>query len=255
MPRVPRTLALLILILGTLSAIPAALAGPLSKPTAPRARDHLAHGNRLYGIRSFDEAIVEYKAGALIEPAPVFDYNLGQCFRQLGQYKEAIWHYERFLTRGKPEGEVLEAVTRFIAQMKAELDKQAMTQKPVEPAPPPGVRLRDEPVDRAEPWYQDRWGWALTGAGLAGVAVGGGLLINASNLEADASDATNQQDRERWKDRQRSRATLGTIVGLGGVSLLVAGVVKLAVYPREQERTARWHVAVSGNGVMVFGQF
>jgi hypothetical protein len=124
---------------GALFAAPAARANPLAKPAAAEARNHLVLGNKLYGVRSFDEAAAEYKAGALVEPAPVFDYNLGQCFRQLGKYQEAIWHYERFLTRGNPQGELLDAVNGFIAQMKSELEKRAMTQKPTEPAPSPAA--------------------------------------------------------------------------------------------------------------------
>lgn len=57
---------------------------PLARPAKREAREHLDRGNRLYHTRSFDEAIVEYKAGALIEPATVFDYNLAQAYRQLG---------------------------------------------------------------------------------------------------------------------------------------------------------------------------
>jgi hypothetical protein len=49
------------------------------------AREHLIRGNRLYNTRAFDAAIEAYKAGALAEPAPVFDYNLGQTYRQLGR--------------------------------------------------------------------------------------------------------------------------------------------------------------------------
>lgn len=45
-----------------------------------------------YGGQHRDVVIVEYNAGALVEPAPVFDYNLGQSYRQLGKYREALWH-------------------------------------------------------------------------------------------------------------------------------------------------------------------
>lgn len=51
-------------------------------------------------MREFDGAVKEYKAGALIESAAIFDYNLGQCYRQLGKYADAIWHYERCLRSG-----------------------------------------------------------------------------------------------------------------------------------------------------------
>src|SRR5882724_11088677 len=96
----------------------AAFAGkPLARPTNHEACEHLDRGNKLYNLRSFDEAIREFKAGALIESAPVFDYNLGQAYRQLGKYKDALWHYDRFLNYGRPTGELLDAVTGFMAEM------------------------------------------------------------------------------------------------------------------------------------------
>lgn len=246
----------LVTVLGTLFLAAAAQADPLARPASPEARSHLIHGNRLYGVRSFEEAVAEYKTGALIEPAPVFDYNLGQCFRQLGKYQEAIWHYERFLSRGNPHGELLDAVHGFIAQMKAELAQKAMAQKPTEPAPPPGVHLHDEQLlGRTEAWYEDGFGWGLAGAGFAGVAVGGGLLLDAAGLNRDADMTTNQQLRDRLKDKERTRNLLGAIIGIGGAGLLATGIVKLAVYPKERSRTVSWNVTVSRNSLMILGQF
>ncbi|HEX8113875.1 MAG TPA: hypothetical protein VF516_39355 [Kofleriaceae bacterium] len=98
---------------------------PLARPARRDARAHLDRGNRLYNTRSFEEAIVEYKAGALIEPATVFDYNLAQSYRQLGKYKEAIWHYERFLNDGQPAGELLDAVNAFLEEMRVQLAGRA----------------------------------------------------------------------------------------------------------------------------------
>jgi len=84
---------------------------PLARPTKREARGHLDRGNKLYNLRSFDEAIAEFKAGAIIEAVPVFDYNLGQAYRQLGKYEDALWHYDRFLNYGHPTGQLLDAVT------------------------------------------------------------------------------------------------------------------------------------------------
>lgn len=266
----------LIIVLGLWSSFAAlatstAHAGPLSKPALPEARNHLALGNRLYGVRSFVEAISEYKAGSLIEPAPVFDYNLGQSYRQLGKYEEAIWHYERFLARGNPQGEVLDAVKGFIAQMKSELDKKAMAQKP-EPAPsaspvssqesPPPVSPRqttpynERPAARTkEPWYHDGFGWAFAGAGALGVAVGTGFLINAASLNDEANKSANQADYSRLHDKASTRNLAGAITGAGGAGLLIIGIIKLAIHSKEPSQITAWNLAPAGNGVMVFGRF
>lgn len=265
-----RSTILVLAILPVALAAPTAHAGPLSKPESAEARSHLALGNKLYGVRSFDKAVEEYKAGALVEAAPVFDYNLGQCYRMLGKYDEAIWHYERFLTRGNPEGQILNAVKDFLAQMRSELDKKAMTQKPIEPGPAPGSEappahaLEAAPVQsidrqlaprRTEAWYEDRWGWALTGTGALGLAVGGGLLIDGASLSDDANAAASQQEYDKLHDKAKTRSIIGAVVGIGGAGLLLAGVIKLAVYPKETSRVARWNIAVSDRGLMAFGEF
>lgn len=109
-----------------------AAADPLAKPAAAEARKHLSLGNKLYAVRSFDEAVAEYKAGALIEAA-------------LGKAKEAVWHYERFLNRGHPEGQLLDAVNGFVAEMRAALEKEVAA--PAEP-PPPAPSVAPAPA----PW-------------------------------------------------------------------------------------------------------
>src|SRR5262249_22520143 len=136
-----------------------------------------------------DQAVEEYKAGALVEAAPIFDYNLGQCYRQLGKYQEAIWHYERFLATGNPQGEVFDAVNGFIAQMKSELDKQAMTQKPTEPAPvaPSSVLVSHADTEHR---MSTRGKLAIEIGGGGGVLVGIGVILglHARNLQQQDND-------------------------------------------------------------------
>ena len=262
------TLVMIVVGIGVPCRMPAAQASPLSKPALAEARDHLARGNNLYNIRSFDEAVAEYKAGALIESAPVFDYNLGQCYRLTGKYQEAIWHYERFLDRGKPEGKLLDAVNDFLAQMKSELEKKAMTQKPTEPAPttapvvsrpPPSTQAVPQPDPRAarsaETWYSDSFGWGLAGVGVVGIAVGGGFLSNASSLRADANASTNQEEYNRLSDKASTRTVLGAGIGIAGAGLLVAGIIKLAIHSDDPARVARWNFGASGNSLTISGEF
>lgn len=107
----------------------------LARPSKREARDRLDRGNRLYKEAKWEEAITEYVAGAKVEPAPVFFYNLGQCHRKRGEYQAALLFYERFVTSGQPEGEVLAAVQAFMAEMRAQLANRAQTMPPTEPEP------------------------------------------------------------------------------------------------------------------------
>lgn len=242
---------------------------PLGKPKSQAALEHLARGNNLYKVRSFGEAAAEYKAGAVIEPAPIFDYNLGQCYRQLGKYEDAIWHYQQFVKTSPGTPEHNQAVQDFVKQMKAELEKKAMTAPPTEAAQttpdaptsaaPPAEeeeRTDDAPVEH-ERWYADGLGWGLTGVGVAGLAISGGLFLNASNLRDDANATADQREQNALHDKADSRALFGTVIGIGGAGLLVSGIVKLAIHSdsTQQRDTTAWGFGVSSNSVSVFGRF
>ena len=237
---------------------------PLAKPKDATAQKHLAAGNKLYRVREFEKAVEEYKAGALAEDVPVFHYNLGQCYRQLGRYDDAIWHYERFLERGKPEGQMKGAVEAFVSQMKSELQKKAMTQPPTEAAPEP--KPIPEPAQPkvtvvrvpGEPWYRDTIGWSLAGAGFVGIGVAAWLFASANSTEDDANAQANQSERERLRDRASSRRVVGSVVGIGSAALLVTGIVKLALRPGDREErvtTTSIDFSVSRDGIFVVGRF
>lgn len=149
---------------------------PLASPVSKGARAHLIQGNRLYAVREFDRAIVEYKSGALLEDAPVFQYNLAQAYRMLGHYKDALWHYDRFVKRTNPTGQLREAIERFVAQMNAELSRAATREPPVEiggsAVASVGKPNRVTATSRETHAWR-KWLWAGAGsAALASVAVG-----------------------------------------------------------------------------------
>jgi tetratricopeptide (TPR) repeat protein len=262
-----RSIVLILGLLALLSGLrPAFADDAMAKPKDAAAQARLSGGNKLYRVREFEKAVDEYKAGALIEDVPVFHYNLGQCYRQLGRYEDAIWHYERFIERGKPIGEMRGAVDAFLSQMRGELDKKAMRQPPVDPAPEPKPPLQTVPPSQpkttvirvpGEAWYRDGIGWGLVGVGAVGLGISTYLVINAKGLEDDANDQQFQTDRDELRDRASSRRTIGTVVGIGGVGLLVAGLVKLAVHPpdREEAVTTSLNVGFTGDGVFVMGRF
>jgi tetratricopeptide (TPR) repeat protein len=247
-----RALALLlVLAISALAGVAQADPDPLAKPANAVAREHLTTGNRLYRLREFEKAIEEYKVGAVREDAPLFHYNLGQCYRQLGRYEDAIWHYERFLERGKPAGVVEASVRDFIAQMKGELEKKAMTQPPVEPAPPvspsPGQQRPVAPRAEASPGMRPRRKLAI-GIGVGGVAaigLGVGLGIRARGFEADADalcpmmDCASAVESNALLDRGKANARYANLsLAVGAVATIGAVVLWLTGKPSREPRAA-----------------
>lgn len=281
---ISRWLVIVVCVFGVLGGT-VAFAGPFARPTKQEARDHLDRGNRLYNTRSFDEAIIEFKAGALVEPVPVFDYNLGQAYRQVGKYQEAIWHYDRFLQHGRPTGEVLDAVTGFMAEMRAQLANRAPAMPPTTPAAntdgSPSEAVGGAPAPRAprsstEPdrghagqdgsittndhdggashyWF----GWTMTGAGVVAIGSAGYLFLRASSLHDQAGSELNSRTRNDLYDQAKTRNLLGAVIGIGGVVLTATGVVLLAAHSpdRGHPHTASVDIGISGRGMIVFGQF
>lgn len=244
----------------------------IARPASAAAQEKLTAGTRLYRLQEFQKAIEEYKAGALMEDAAVFYYNLGQCYRQLGEYEKAIWHYQRFLDRAKPvPAKYKTAAEGFIKDMKAELEKKAMTSQPTEPAPDPrptGAATESTQsatnapqivtvVQPTEPWYADGLGWGLAGTGGIASTISIYLLLDAKSLEDDANRESSQVTQAALRDRAGDRRLAGAIIGVAGAAALVTGIVKLAITPSAQERTATSSLdfGVTRNGFAVVGRF
>jgi tetratricopeptide (TPR) repeat protein len=256
-------------LLGGLGVLAAAVAvanagGPLARPSSPEARAHLDRGIKLYEVRSFAEAIVELKAGAIAESAPVFDYNLGQCYRQIGKYEDALWHYDRFLTYGHPVGELRDAVVAFIAEMKAHLANRALTMPPTEPAHAVDGeephKAQSRPVEAAQPHEarsgHDWIGWSFAGAGVASLGAAGLFFWSASSLHDQANTEPDMLKRTEVRNQGDRRALIGGIVGAAGVALIGVGAVHFLVSsPEPTPRGVAWGITIGPGGVALIGDF
>ncbi|MCW5803936.1 MAG: hypothetical protein KIT31_16295 [Deltaproteobacteria bacterium] len=240
----------------------------LRKPSDPKALHHLTRGNELLkaGPGAAKEAADEYKAGVMIEYAAIFDYNLGQCYRLLGEYRTAIWHYERFMRNSPDTPEFVERSRQRIQEMRDELNQKARTTPPTEPAPPsnvsaptPSTPVRAIPVTtptKAEHWYEDTFGWGLTASGAVGVAVTGVLFLDASSVREDANHASSQAEKVKLHAHADERQLVGTIIGVGAVAILATGIVKLAIHKNTAGAgRPTWGLSASSDGALVWGRF
>lgn len=271
-PRLVRRLCALVAVLCVLVAGPtlAVAEEEIAKPTTPAAQEHLTKGVRLYRLGDFEEAIKEYKAGALVEEAAIFYYNLGQSYRKLGNYDKAIWNYQRFLDRAKPLPAAYKvAVEGFIREMTAEKEQAARNTPPTGPAPGPNETpvsansVASAPqvvtvVEPGEPWYADRVGWGIAATGVVSSSVAIWLVLDAKGLDDDADAQSSQAKQVELHDRADSRRLAGTIIGVAGGAALVAGIIKLAVTPSAREQPVKASSADIGvwrHGLAVMGRF
>lgn len=63
------------------------------------ARAHYETATRLYDLREYAKALDEYKAAYLAKPDPAFLFNIGQCFRKLGNTASAVEFYQQYLKK------------------------------------------------------------------------------------------------------------------------------------------------------------
>ena len=233
----------------------------LKPPATEIARARLKEGNALYKRAKWDEAAAEYTAGAAIEDAPIFDFNLGQCFRLSGESQLALTHYERFLDRGNPGGEVLSSVQGFIAELRSQLAR-SREMPPTGPAPTPLIAASggqpDPSVSTDKPTRVYRHlGWGLTIGAIAGAGTAAYLLVDANSLQSQSNEATRTtSERVALRNRADSRQTTAAVVGISSGLALTAGVVTLILSstPDGRSKTA-WNIGVKSNSVLVFGVF
>lgn len=138
-------------------------------PATRAARRHYERGEKLFALGKFDEALEEYQTAFDAKPLPGFLYNIGQCYRNLGDYDQAIFSFKKYL-KLEPEAQNKEAVEQLITDLedkKARGDGEKFVKKP------PKKKSDDRPI------YGKWWFW--TGLGL--VSAGAGVGIYAATRQ------------------------------------------------------------------------
>jgi tetratricopeptide (TPR) repeat protein len=118
---------------------PTARAGDNRRATA---KAHYETATRLYDIREYDKALVEYKSAYLAQPDPAFLFNIGQCHRKLGQNQQALNFFQEYLKKASPDDPNRSQVEARIRDIEAEAKLQAEAAQAAAaatPAPAPEV--------------------------------------------------------------------------------------------------------------------
>src|SRR5262249_49096079 len=80
------------------------------------ARHHFERAEKLYAVEKFEAALGEYEAAYQAEPLPGFLFNIGQCYRNLGNWRQATFAFKKYLQQ-KPDARNRAAVENLIADL------------------------------------------------------------------------------------------------------------------------------------------
>jgi tetratricopeptide (TPR) repeat protein len=140
-------------------------------PAVREAKRHFDRGEKLYALTKFSEALDEYQKAFDAKPIPAFLFNIGQCYRNLGDYDAAIFSYRKYLKLA-PDAANREQVEQLIGDLETKKDEQNTERLGLgrrEAATPPTAP--EHPPDH--PVYTRWWFW--TGLVVLGAAGGVGV--------------------------------------------------------------------------------
>ncbi|HJZ87766.1 MAG TPA: tetratricopeptide repeat protein [Polyangia bacterium] len=164
-------------------ALAAVLAGRAGPAPEQVARRHFDRAEKLYALEKFQDALTEYEAAYDAKPLPGFLFNIGQCYRNLGNFRQAVFSYKRYLslrpdTRNRAE---IEDLIVDLEKKIADADRRAKNRAlrleaqtpppqsnvtPVNPVDPP------PPTPAETPFYGRWWFWTAIAVVAAGALVG-----------------------------------------------------------------------------------
>ena len=164
----------MILRILALLALSCSSAGPRGRRTPTirrrgRAKRHFDRGEKLFALGKFDDALDEYQKAFDAKPIPDFLFNIGQCYRNLGDYEQAIFSFKKYLklepdAPDKDEGRAADRRARGEAGARRRRRGSSARRS----------RRRQPPPSEHTPIYKKWWFW--TGVAVVGAARGVGDL-------------------------------------------------------------------------------
>lgn len=143
------------------------------------AKRHYAKGEKLFALGKFDKALDEYQQAFDAKPLPDFLYNIGQCYRNLGDLDQAIFSFKKYLQLA-PDAADRDKVEKLISELEEKRDRGKATEVLPPPQPPPQQAPPEQPPPPPKPApvahtpvYKTWWFWT----GVAAVSIGGGFGI------------------------------------------------------------------------------
>jgi tetratricopeptide (TPR) repeat protein len=227
------------------------------------AQERVAHAQQLYQDKQYKEALDELNIAYTLDPQPNVLYAIGQIHVALGDCKEAITFYTRFL-QTKPDQDVAAAAQQAIEACKSHRvpppdggsggsggsGAEGSGQGSAEGSATSGSAMSgsaggagsgDAGSGSAAPtapsgphWYDDHVADALVGGGVVAAVVAVVLYADARGDISDAQAATSYPSQQSLVDSASSLRTGSLIVTALAAGLVAGGVIHYSMHHKEQ---------------------
>jgi tetratricopeptide (TPR) repeat protein len=127
------------------------------------AKRHFERGERLFALGKFDQALDEYQKAYDARPMSDFLFNIGQCYRNLEEYEDAIFSFKKYL-KDTPDTPNREAVEKLIGELEIKKERGEGRRIARRRGTPPAV---DD-----TPMYKKWWFWTAVGVVTVAGSVG-----------------------------------------------------------------------------------
>jgi hypothetical protein len=191
-----------------------------------------------YKLQNWQKALEKYEAAYLLSQQPELLFNIGQCYRQLGKYEEALRSYKTFLR------EVPNDPNRAEIQELIKSTEQLNEQSKVKPATTQATSIATSiplsiPVEL--PASQARsWPLFVSASGATMGFVMGGLALS-SRIKAE--DAVISADPDTFTAKAKQAQIFGISSDVSMLLGLGAGVYSSKISPLRNEHLVFYSVA------------
>src|SRR5262245_32028416 len=84
-----------------------------------QSRSHYEKGRSYFQVGEYRKALEEFKAAHVEKNDPAYIYNIAECHRQLGEPKDAVVFYRRFIRLAPPNQPARPDAERHIAELES----------------------------------------------------------------------------------------------------------------------------------------
>lgn len=183
---VPRSLVCATLALA-LAVAPSASALAFAEPSAGDPEALSAAAVERFEAKDYDGAVSLFEEAYAADPNPNYLFNIGRVYEEKGDLKKAIEHYQKFVGQSGVDLESRQAATDRLKVLREAVAQLEADEKPPEDTPPQDDVTTDPTTD-------------------------------------DPAAATEEADQKAAKRKKTLRITGYSLLGVGGVGLIVGGV-------------------------------